>query len=794
MGNPTRARRLNMYTVVDKNGYLRFDFNPSAVAPRLIETDPNTGVQTATAALGWLDFNKVLASENVLNIGSRAELNAAIGEADEFYTASDLEWQKSQLQKRASWSMNDTQGYVNDLYNRLINDPIIAAEMDTTVNKEKWEVAIVNSIMENLLAPIDPEYLTDTDRFSETIGENYLDELLIKEFNFLTNQGKQDAKYLFSNFRVGTTISEMNKEGWVDDEFYASTLGFDKLLAKENRIGFDALLPEEQEVFRFVSNMYATDRERMQLISDENSGSSYEKITRSVLKSVSEEDKLNNKNDAKIFPLPFSESQKQNEEARIEREFNLWNESAGLEKAIKNVDPTRFTDPNGNNIEQGILNNALADVQNYLTEFRIRITNENPGLSSDEVKRLTFDQYQRMIAEPETSYFDQVLQGRPQKKAIIDSFTDGARFKYAKNNPGSYVGLKLTQAGILPKEISQEIKDEWNRTIPLFLNIDQIDNFIGDNVVLQNHALAAKNQALADNKETLKAMAQSFLGITSATSEELLNQLSGKNKAVDQIADMFSAHYSTNPYERRSTEEIFNEFKKVYGLTPSGTFVKKRPVEEGFYSNVPGSFVSQGDEILASADDPNLLPTGYFDAAVMKAREAIEDLDPMEQAREQIDESRPPQFAVESAFGVPAFRRVAPTAPVTDEDILKNLQASYADRPEFLKFLLPNIEMLKKEFYKTQTPTQEQLGSAVDMFSKQQMAKQFEKTKPENIGNFLSAGLPGDLEQQFKFTNLFKQQEERLANEQKAVEELEERERRRQLISQPVTIFGRRRR
>ena len=171
-------------------------------------------------------------------------------------------------------------------------------------------------------------------------------------------------------------------------------------------------------------------------------------------------------------------------------------------------------------------------------------------------------------------------------------------------------------------------------------------------------------------------MAQSFLGITSATSEDVLDLLSQKNKAVDQIADMFSAYYSNNPYTTETGKEIFNEFKKVYGLTPSGTFVKKRPIEEGFYSRVPGSYVQQGDQILASADDPNMMPPGYYDSAVMKAREALEKATPdeMEQVSQQLDESRPPQFAVESAFGVPAFRRVAPTMPITDEDVFKNLQ------------------------------------------------------------------------------------------------------------------------
>ena len=784
MGNPTTARRINEVTVIDKNGNVILEYGSTYA----------TGV---TRKNYWDNWQTKLVGDSVLNIGSKAQYQDALNFAsDGTFNPAELNFIESKLQRKSTWTQQETQLYVNDLFNRLINNPDLQAlDPNWNTNKEQWEVAILNGIMENLFVPLESDYLTERDRFNESPGENYLDQLLLNEFRFLTNQGKQDAKYLLRKYRVAATIEEMNKEGWIDDETFARSLGFDKLIAKYDKLGPEGLTQEERETVIFVSQLIETDGERMELMSDETSSTSFPKLTNTLLKSVSEDDRLNNKNDARYFPTPLSERQKQNAEARNERLFNLWNESAGLEKAIRSIDPNRFIDESDNNTKQAILNNAFAAVQNDLVSFRVDYIAENPGASEDEIEQATFNQYRRWIEEPIVSVYDLTSGGTPQK-STVNTYIDKAALNYAKNNPSSYVKLSLTEAGLLEKDISQPIKDYWNKEIPKLTSIEQVNALIGDSTTLQNYALAAKNQALAEDKETLKAMAQSFLGITSATSEDVLDLLSQKNKAVDQIADMFSAYYSNNPYTTETGKEIFNEFKKVYGLTPSGTFVKKRPIEEGFYSRVPGSYVQQGDQILASADDPNMMPPGYYDSAVMKAREALEKATPdeMEQVSQQLDESRPPQFAVESAFGVPAFRRVAPTMPITDEEVFKNLQASYADRPEFLKFLIPNIDYLKKEFYKTQTPTPEQEASAVDMFSKQQMAKEFEKTKPASIGKFLNAGLPGNLEQQFKFTNLFTQQEERLADEEQAKRDQEERERRRQLISQPVTIFGRRRR
>jgi len=168
----------------------------------------------------------------------------------------------------------------------------------------------------------------------------------------------------------------------------------------------------------------------------------------------------------------------------------------------------------------------------------------------------------------------------------------------------------------------------------------------------------------------------------------------------------------------------------------------------------------------------------------------------------QYDDRRPPSGA---AYGLPGFGTVEEAmAPVTNEEILNILKTDYSNQPEFLKFLLPNIDFLKEQFYKTQTPSIEQQEASVDFFTKQQTMGEFEKNRPKSIKQYLSGKLPGDLKQQFQLSDLGRQYDERIKQEKESIDEQNRLEKlqkerneeaiRRRELSSPVTIFGRRRR
>ena len=203
------------------------------------------------------------------------------------------------------------------------------------------------------------------------------------------------------------------------------------------------------------------------------------------------------------------------------------------------------------------------------------------------------------------------------------------------------------------------------------------------------------------------------------------------------------------------------------------------------------------------------------------------------------------------APGLPAFV-VVPDPVYTDEDVATVLANRYADRPELLKFLAPPFTSIAEAFRLSQRPgalTQEsflddptgatvqvpdpyqvmqdapvideetgyqrrdaqgnlitesvptytvtppttltgEYGQAVDDYtSSRTMFEMFEADRPKSIQEFISREA-SRLEKGFESSALFEEEQKRLEQERQA----EDARQKRQFVSQPVSIFGRRRR
>lgn len=190
------------------------------------------------------------------------------------------------------------------------------------------------------------------------------------------------------------------------------------------------------------------------------------------------------------------------------------------------------------------------------------------------------------------------------------------------------------------------------------------------------------------------------------------------------------------------------------------------------------------------------------------------------------------------APGLPGFR-VTPTPVYTDEDVATVLANRYADRPELLQFLAPKLTSIADAFRLSQQPgslTQEsfgdfeyftdtvtagpegyiqgmidgkpnvlapgtkvdversrvvnEYGEAVDDYtSSRTMFEMFEADRPKSIQEYISREA-SRLEKGFESSALFEEEQRRLEQERQA----EDARQKRQFVSQPVSIFGRRRR
>ena len=190
------------------------------------------------------------------------------------------------------------------------------------------------------------------------------------------------------------------------------------------------------------------------------------------------------------------------------------------------------------------------------------------------------------------------------------------------------------------------------------------------------------------------------------------------------------------------------------------------------------------------------------------------------------------------APGLPGFR-VTPTPVYTDEDVATVLANRYADRPELLQFLAPQLTSIADAFRLSQQPgslTQEsfgdfeyftdtvtagpegyiqgmidgkpnvlapgtkvdversrvvnEYGEAVDDYtSSRTMFEMFEADRPKSIQEYISREA-SRLEKGFESSALFEEEERRLEQERQT----EDARQKRQFVSQPVSIFGRRRR
>jgi len=764
-----------------KDGQSIFKFNFGNLG-----TDPTDIGGTAETA--WAKFHKQLLE--MLGMGK-----VSVNIADILPNIQRDEYNQQQLEKKlkTTWSIDDTSKYINELYYRIVKNPRFdqAADIQNDKEQDDWDTAIINYILGNLT---NPDILETSEENSSAI--NIVIDILINESDFVSIQGFQSPLMLLKEKRTLTTIEEMKDEGWISQELFDEVLNLPKIKTKFNTT--EDLTDLEIEAYNLANNINYTDSERLDQIYKDDTGQSYKKWNQTTLRSVSEDDKLNGKGVARLFPISEHALREANQAVVAENSFNLWNQDSNYNNALNRVAGSFFR--SDNNIEQAILNNAKNEISNRLSDKRHQYAMQ--GLPPDEIERRVYSDWETMqksfpdySIDPFASY-GATLDMLPSEVSLI---LNEEELIYAKNNPPSYWQHRLYQLGIAVDEIPIEVRNGWNKNIRLMKSFDELDNQFNSNY-LAALVLQGKNEKIAANTEALKSLAKSAFGISTTTPQNIVDEITGEGKAVDQLAQLMSSYYTANPFTTESQQQVINNFMNAYALTPSGTIAEKQSWQDGTYSWVPGTKITidQNNETIVKSDADTFegIPTTYFDANQQAARKAIDDInkdDPFAQMKAQFDESRPP--------GIPSFFRDDPISfieqvpePFTDQELLKDLQAAYGDSPEFLQFIAPQLQRIRNEYDATQRPGEDITAKMTDVDSRDFFMGQFEAQKPKSIKDFVNKNIDKyRTEFRTQVPGLYEQETDRI-KQQQDLKNLQEENIRRQELTKPITIFGRRRR
>lgn len=769
---------LNNGTVTRKtiNGFVQFAFR----FKKDISKDP-------------LDLGTVDEDWNTLHKNLRIVLG--IGEEEIFLSTKDYTRQtttEAQARAKIQWEEQQTTKYLNELYQRIVQNPRFqqAADINPLNSEEQdaWDEAIFAQILKRLTAPKDGLYDPYDVKEDATPGETIIADILAEEYSFISQQGIRNPNILFKQTRTNTVFREMKDEGWITQELYDTVLNLPNIKNKP----FENLTDLEKEALNLGMNIDYTDSERLTKLSRDDTSQSYNQWAQSTLRSISEDDKLNGKGSARLFPISEQDRSDAIQSERFLKDFNLWNEDLNLNKAIERVSPKTFK--SDNTTEQTILNllkNRIStNLTNYQNGLKYQIDRNGNTLTPDEINKKTFDRYVFISTRQPLMEGVYTVGIAPSP---LDEMYEEERLNFAKNNPTAYWGYELQKNGMITEDVPLEIRQDWNRTIPQMENFEQLNSQFSRNN-LYSLALQAKNEKIAANTEALKSLAKSAFGISTTTPQYIVDEITGTNKAVDQLAQLMSSYYTANPLTTESQQDILNNFMKVYALTPSGTIAQKQSWQDGNYSWVPGTKITIDGQTISDPDNPESIPTTYFDANVQAAQKAIDDInkdDPFAQMKAQFDESRPP--AAPSFFRDPISFVERVPEPFTDQELLRDLQAAYGDSPEFLQFITPQLQRIRDEYSVTQRPGEDVTAKMTDFDARDFFMQQFEAQKPKSIKDFVNKNIDKyRTEFRAQSPTLYEQETSRIKQEQDFKNLQEENLRRQELISKPITIFRRR--
>ena len=715
------------------------------------------------------------------------------------------------------WNRSDTEEWFQDMYVKIWNDPLLISQMDIqNVNElAAWQGIIFDMIITGF---------NHTDQLSESQKVNYapsgdvytaFDDSekriynLIQSLRSFADQNKgNNAIYLKKETRSSANINRLHAEVKITVDI------FDQI---QN-------LPEDERSIQVQQIVIGSKINDLDIIAEmypygqpaQHYNGNYATAVDNFVKDIPVNNWNSNKGKARLFPIPLTIEAQVKEDLKRNQFINDFIEDpvSAVKDKISSDPAAKITAGTDPTLEK-VINLAIEDLgKNAKDSYDIHLDN---GLTELDAASIVLREIDNTMSPTEATYFG-IQDGAAS--AFETEFLRVAFPKYTRENATSLVNKAMSDRGYLSGDISSDVKKHLERELKSG-NISSLPELNGlfDNVyegksIFDLGALKAQSEAFASNDALLTSTGKELLGINPFMPSGVQDELLGSGKALEQLKEAIKMSLSNNPYSGKTPTEIANEVLTNYGLTPEGKLA-------AFPKLYGGVLQDDGTRIF----DQEIID------AEEKRRKAIGDIDPItgiSKAAQMIasqtgalppspDESLFKQYDDPGNPGasLPAFRAI-PVPVYEDQDILNVISNRYYDRPELVQFLQSQIPDIAQRFRLSQKPGslekesfmrgimdprpgidviipelgQEEYGPAIDDPTSSSAAySYFERDRPKTIADFVSSEA-AQYESAFEQSPLFTQEQERLENERR----YKDTQQKQRFISQPVTIFGRRRR
>lgn len=334
---------------------------------------------------------------------------------------------------------------------------------------------------------------------------------------------------------------------------------------------------------------------------------------------------------------------------------------------------------------------------------------------------------------------------------------------------------------------------------------------------------------IVDNKTGYEEAFIKFLNPEGLSINQALKNLDVANPGQSnvlqtQFENAITNYLNKNPNKGLTAQEAGQKVLETMGVTPEGNL---KPYPKFYDNTIEEELEESTKEII---DPQKIHPQYAWEGSYNKIKaekELEEELPPLQSPLEQqflkaMMNASPSQILGGAAgaipevpkhlFGtanlpegdpggsLPGFGGTIPLPVYQDQDVWNMLSNRYYDRPEFLQFLQPQIVDIAQQFRLSQVPGPEVWGEPEDLgpgdpgyTSSSARLSYFEKDKPKTMNEFFSRQAP-EYERQFGQTRFFTQEQERIEEDKYQRDQKNRERRRKKLVSNPLTIFGRRRR
>jgi hypothetical protein len=619
---------------------------------------------------------------------------------------------------------------------------------------------------------------------------------------------KTNLKDLDKDIRFQTTIDILNDQGKISPDIYEGirTGRFDQSTRQdindENaafaNILMNGILANDIEI---ITAMYSSDQTQAY------DGDYFTSAT-SFTGNIDESEWESGEGDAALFAVPqvvLAQANKNNRENRLIDGFS----KDAYDTFVNEYSSRYLINQRDFPHDATAINNAIKDAaEDARVKFEDLI--RQGFLPIEAARRVFADSESLMNSGLETSVYGVKTRTQPQFER---SYVPQAQTKYFRENASAIIKDYLSTKGLLPKEFSTDFTDGMTKGImsgQIKTSFDMETFF--DNDVLAQGLIAKTATDAVENTEALQSASQTLLGINAFSPKIVKDEVTAEGKASDQLAELIKSLITSNPYSGLNIESAGQMILGKYGLTPTGDL--------NLFPKIHLGQLDENGNPMYETYDPNK----EYNESIKASEEARRNMTADQIIGGQLGllPSGPPAGTIPTGIpGLPSFANAIEAPVYTEQDMISLLTNRYADRPEVVQFLKDQIPYLTEQFRQSQVigaldqesfmrdvfdpetgevigqeeyglgaPTIDpETGGNIYDISSSTAYSYAEQARPKSMEDWFATKAT-ELEESFDQSRWSEIESKRLEDERF----LEDARQRQRFVSQPISIFGRRKR